>query len=1264
MNARFSHKLKLTSILLISIISGVFAQDVILESQMDIDSFDNSITEIFGDLTIGIYDNDIHNLKPLENIKIVHGELTIFDCDHILNLSDLSNIEQVEDLTISRNDSLTNLIGLSNLKDFSGEVTIEFNKSLVTLNGLQSIKIAEDIIVYYNNSLINLDGLNNVEIVNSRVEIESNKNLQSLYGLNSLKLVKYQVRISQCESLESLDGLNNLERVSYGISLSFLPKIKYLDGFDNLKSPHTMIIRFLEQLKNLDGLKQITGLIGLILGNNKNLENIEGIGHLKSIRDISLSNIPKIQEINCLKDTEITSSIFIYQNENLRNLDGLISTNSIMGLLIIEGNKRLTNLDGLSNLKYIGTKLNISENESLTDCCGVKELVLTEGLPLGSDLKILDNSGRCATVDAVVNNICDMYINLERVAPCNNENNGAFILEINNYKELPIYCQLTNKNNELIQSTTSYSNKINFTNLESGEYNILAIDNLSNQTTIENVTLDNITGTLFNITNFTITNSSNSQDNGSISITTDSGQAPYSYKWMGPSTGEKLNIESNTDSINNLYAGEYSVTITDSNAETKIFLAKILDEKVEIVECTTPFDIVVLNDVSASVDSIDYIKSKRFLVEFIESINIGTESSNSRASIIEWSSPSEQNISIEMTDSLELLKEYIYYPRSFNSETAPLEAIDFGASYLNSQSRPNSNRVLILATDATIYQIPSSAIDLAQQYKSSGMEIITIGIGDAHFHTSVQELLRKIASQDELFFAASNYDLLTPEIATSLAKNYLCPIEPGGSYSTFFKRDGILKISNFEITPNCNQAISAQIEFNLTSEGELPIPPNTPITFYENSPFKNGASKIITWYTPCLIPVNTTENFEITVPINGSSNIFAILNDSGEDFTPISLPTTNILESNFHNNIDSIRICQSGNVILKAKKYTHNLVPTCDTLAHYTIEVCNISDFDATGISIADINPPYFELKNSSNNLNGCSVKHDSTYSIPNNCCLTIYNTYDVSNTPLGYYQDLGVLINGPEEYSYFNFNGSENSLDDIHLSGQIICDSKEVNFSKSASISETCDDSFIQYKYTINNELDIPLQGIILTDMLPAPCSWVYQPYGMKSIAISDYQTDSGELSVSISYIEANSTAEFYMDIRTNTWDEDGIVSSLATLSNLPYIGSESIEHLHSNTTSTAVLTDCFISESDDLNEIPTELNVIPNPSFSGRFRIEHSLPCNNSSSIKIFDLNGRLAPFVRNDNKHFEIMQPGMYIIHLSCDSKNYFKKLIVVN
>src|SRR5690606_39831565 len=66
--------------------------------------------------------------------------------------------------------------------------------------------------------------------------------------------------------------------------------------------------------------------------------------------------------------------LYISNNSNLTNLNGLSNLTSVGGYLYIGSNSNLTNLDGLSNLTSVGADLAIQSNSSLTDISGLQNI--------------------------------------------------------------------------------------------------------------------------------------------------------------------------------------------------------------------------------------------------------------------------------------------------------------------------------------------------------------------------------------------------------------------------------------------------------------------------------------------------------------------------------------------------------------------------------------------------------------------------------------------------------------------------------------------------------------------------------------------------------------------------------------------------------------------------------------------------------------------------------------------------------------------------
>jgi hypothetical protein len=99
------------------------------------------------------------------------------------------------------------------------------------------------------------------------------------------------------------------------------------------------------------------------------------------------------------------------------------------------------------------------------------------------------------------------------------------------------------------------SSDLKLDNLNSGTYVVSLYDSTSQQTMIDTFFLQappQLTGSVI------VKDDTNNLSNGSITLSMQGGIPPYTYQWNDPNN-------STTASINNLIAGSYTVTVTDSN---------------------------------------------------------------------------------------------------------------------------------------------------------------------------------------------------------------------------------------------------------------------------------------------------------------------------------------------------------------------------------------------------------------------------------------------------------------------------------------------------------------------------------------------------------------------------------------------------------------------------------------------------------------------------------------------------------------------------
>ena len=740
----------------------------------------------------------------------------------------------------------------------------------------------------------------------------------------------------------------------------------------------------------------------------------------------------------------------------------------------------------------------------------------------------------------------------ENNPPCLGSNTGSLQAQLSGITTAPYTYTLTSETT--LETLTGSSTTDNFiiADLAADTYTLEVINAAMDTASQSGIELTAIPGSFFEIIDITTTNSSNGLSNGSITITSDGGSPDFTFSWSGVATGSFTGSDG-FYTIPDLYAGTYNIVVTDGEGNAASHTVTLLDETLPNNTCDAPMDIVILNDVSGSVDGVEYAESKQFFVDFVSALNVGTGVDDSRVAIVEWSETGQQNLNIPITGNIATLQSYTSHSRSFDGGTYPQDALTYGYNYLETEARPDATRVLVLSTDGSGGQISGSLVALADTYKAQGYIIVTIAFDNAFSNSSTQNILQQTASIDLLAPGAAAYSLLDDDLANYIVYLYVCPSDPGSSNTVYFNRDGAIEIMSITANDFCPNPESITVEFTVTAQQQLSLPAGTPVTFYYNNPALFGATQVLTTYIPCAIAADASETLTVTLPVTGPANIWVALNDDGSQSPPISFPITEIEEAIFSNNIDNMAICTDPIATLSALKYTTTPQPICGNTVFYTIDVCNISDVDATGVEITDVPPTGFDLVNVGVNDNGCA-SGSMTFDIPAGCCVTLSLEYHTEAAETGFYNNQGVALSGPGGQIYYDFDGSTTSAEDVTIGEDILCDSDVVLFSKTVNTTATCDDSFVSYTFTIDNQSNVALQGVQFSDLLPSPVIWAAEPYFLNGLSIAGSSiTGSQTADFTIAEIAPETVASFVMDAYLGEWTVSGILENTAMLSALP---------------------------------------------------------------------------------------------------------------
>lgn len=241
--------------------------------------------------------------------------------DPIKNLDSLRQLHVINSLILNSTKELVNLQGLNEVNRIDWMYLFN-NEKLESLDGLDSLRVLGGVSIVQNPVLNDIGALSQVEEVESVVTIQGNPQLLNFHGLENLKSIGTNFYVQFNEGLERFEGLESLKSVGGTFTIGNNPKIHHLEGLNQLKvvEKHLFIIAN-EELEDFSGL--------------------EGLGH------VGFNNQP--------------GSIFIANNNHLKNIDGLINLRSISGTLGIWNNHQLTSIEGIRNIDVSGITSTFSD---------------------------------------------------------------------------------------------------------------------------------------------------------------------------------------------------------------------------------------------------------------------------------------------------------------------------------------------------------------------------------------------------------------------------------------------------------------------------------------------------------------------------------------------------------------------------------------------------------------------------------------------------------------------------------------------------------------------------------------------------------------------------------------------------------------------------------------------------------------------------------------------------------------------------------------
>ncbi|SRX76068.1 cadherin repeat domain-containing protein [Aequorivita antarctica] len=379
---------------------NIFTGSVRLFTQTEVETFgSNNYTAITGTLLIGSLDNlnsQITDLSSLNTLKSIGGQLNIIQNERLAVLTGLQNIHTVtNDVNIAYNRGIHNLESLNGLTTLHRQLTITENLLLENFNGLQNlIEIDKDLRIWDNPALKNIDALTNLISVGDKIAISGNDLLQNINGLQGLTSIEGDLEITSNNAMLNIEGLQNIETINgISVKISGNDALVNLNGLNNISTLFSLTIDDNSSLENVDGLSNLHNLKGLSITNNPLITNIEAVSNITSFESgVSISHNESLPNINGLRNVLSVGGtrLEISYNNSLENLDGLQSLQNVGGTLYIIKNPLLSNMDSLENLQTVGYKLYIWSNDALTNLCGLRPLLLNNGL--GDEYQVFANA--------------------------------------------------------------------------------------------------------------------------------------------------------------------------------------------------------------------------------------------------------------------------------------------------------------------------------------------------------------------------------------------------------------------------------------------------------------------------------------------------------------------------------------------------------------------------------------------------------------------------------------------------------------------------------------------------------------------------------------------------------------------------------------------------------------------------------------------------------------------------------------------------------
>lgn len=166
----------------------------------------------------------LESLNGFQNLNSIGGLILGYDNWALTNSDAFLNLTSINGNVAIYCDGFTDLNGFSNITSISGGLSLGCN-GLLSLNGLSNlISLGGDLKLDENYSLTNIDQLSSLTSINGNLYINDNHSLEDLDGLSGLTTINGCIYLNQNDNLISIEGIANIdpELINYIFDPNFL----------------------------------------------------------------------------------------------------------------------------------------------------------------------------------------------------------------------------------------------------------------------------------------------------------------------------------------------------------------------------------------------------------------------------------------------------------------------------------------------------------------------------------------------------------------------------------------------------------------------------------------------------------------------------------------------------------------------------------------------------------------------------------------------------------------------------------------------------------------------------------------------------------------------------------------------------------------------------------------------------------------------------------------------------------------------------------